>query len=344
MNCHQCGEIVTPSDNFCEGCGVDLVVKAAAPQLAKCQKCGAMPAQIDSDRYCSQCGFRQVEIQAEDAIELQPSPILAGVSDRGRRHERNEDAIALNSMLTQKNGQMNQLTDILVVCDGVSSSQHPELASLAAATAVLGYLENSLPPMTVPAQLMPGAMRTALQAVGKIPFDPDASEDPSSTTIVAAVVQANLATIAWLGDSRAYWLAEHQSQQLTEDDSWLREVVAAGEMTQTEAEQSPHAHAIVRWLGADVTEQDVQPSIITFKFPSAGYLLLCTDGLWNYVPNPTDLYNLIQQAQDTNPSIIARHLVRYANQQGGQDNITVGLLIVPDPQFPTEILDHGELI
>ena len=125
-------------------------------------------------------------------------------------------------------------------------------------------------------------------------------------------------------------MAETNSQQLTQDDSWVSEVVAAGEMTLEEAEMSPHAHAIVRWLGADISEEEAKPNICTFTIPGAGYLLLCTDGLWNYAPDPTYLYHLIQQAHHDSPIAIATHLIEYANQQGGQDNITVGILkLVP---------------
>jgi serine/threonine protein phosphatase PrpC len=69
-----------------------------------------------------------------EIIQLQPAPNLAGASDCGRRHHQNEDAIALQIIDTQ--------TSILVVCDGVSSSQQPELASQAAATACIQAIET----------------------------------------------------------------------------------------------------------------------------------------------------------------------------------------------------------
>ncbi len=320
MNCHQCGGTVTASDRFCEECGASLVIAAAAPKLNEhCHKCGSPPARIDAERYCLDCGSRQLAL-AHDPLELNLPPNLAGVSDRGRRHQRNEDAIALKSIAAH--------ATIIVVCDGVSSSQHPELASQAAATACVETIEIALQQASDPDAAIYQGIAAALAAVTKIPYDPELPTDPSSTTIVAALIQHNLATIGWVGDSRAYWLAADRSAQLTEDDSWVREAIAAGEISAAEAETSPHAHAITRWLGADASDDDTPPNLTRFTIPGAGYLLLCSDGLWNYAPAPSYLYHLIQQAAAPQPLEISRYLMRYANQQGGQDNITVGLLAI----------------
>jgi PPM family protein phosphatase len=317
MNCHQCGEIVTVNDRFCEECGTNLVEAPTAESIDNgCQKCGAASNQIDADRYCLQCGFRQVTI-SNDSIELQPAPNLAGASDRGRRHHQNEDAIALKFI--------DPDTYIIVVCDGVSSSQQPELASQSAATACIQAIETAIGQGKDSATSIDLGVEAALEAVAGIPIDPTADLDPSSTTIVTAIVRDNIATIGWLGDSRAYWLAADKSLQLTQDDSWMRDAIESGQFTPAEAEASPYAHAIVRWLGAD-TDDDGKPTIVTFPLPGKGYLLLCTDGLWNYAPDPAYLYHLIQQSPAPDSRSISHHLISYANQQGGQDNITVGIL------------------
>jgi PPM family protein phosphatase len=321
IKCDRCGEIVAVDDRFCEECGASLSAEVSPPILSdRCQKCGAPADRIDADRYCSECGARQL-LLSHEPLELQPAPNLAGVSDRGNRHERNEDAIALKFI--------DDRTAILVVCDGVSSSQHPELASQAAATACVEAIDRALHLQLAPNAAIERGIAAALTAVTKIPFDPDLPADPSSTTIVAALVRAKIATIGWLGDSRAYWIAPEKSLQLTEDDSWVREAIAAGRISPEAAETSPHAHAITRWLGADTIDDD-KPNLTTFTMPSAGYLLLCSDGLWNYAPSPSYLYHLIQQAADPDPLAISRYLMKYANHQGGQDNITVGVLGVRD--------------
>jgi PPM family protein phosphatase len=320
MNCHQCGGKIAVADRFCEECGVNLVTNPNPPSIDNgCQKCGASQSRIDADRYCIECGFRQVAI-SNDTIELQPVPNFAGASDRGRRHHQNEDAIAIKSIAPD--------TYIIVVCDGVSSSQHPELASQSATTACIQGIEFALQHQGAePTTAIEIGVEAALKAVANIPIDPTSEIDPSSTTIVTAIVQNQIATIGWLGDSRAYWLSPAKSVQLTQDDSWLRDAIESGNYTPAEAEDSPYAHAIVRWLGAD-TADDGKPTLTTFQIPNQGYLLLCTDGLWNYTPDPAYLHHLIQQAPAPESLDIVRHLISYANQQGGQDNITAAILSI----------------
>ncbi|WP_309739234.1 protein phosphatase 2C domain-containing protein [Chamaesiphon sp. OTE_20_metabat_361] len=321
MNCHQCGGNIDPDDRFCEECGVSLVPNPSSQAIANtCQKCGAPSTKIDAERYCIECGFRQVEL-AHDTIELQPAANLAGASDRGRRHHQNEDAIALKIIDPE--------TYILVVCDGVSSSQHPELASQAAVAACMQEIETALAHSDDPSTAIDLGVAAALQAVAKIPIDPTSNVDPSSTTIVTAIVRDKIVTIGWLGDSRAYWLAPEKSLQLTQDDSWMRDAIESGTYTPAEAEASPYAHAIVRWRGAD-TADDGKPNLITFNIPSPGYLLLCTDGLWNYAPDPAYLYHTLRRSPTLDSAAIVRHLISYANQQGGQDNITVGIFVTND--------------
>jgi PPM family protein phosphatase len=317
MNCHQCGATISIDDRFCEECGVSLIPNSSPESIADgCQKCGAPPSKIDAERYCSECGFRQIAI-VNDTTELQPAANLAGASDRGHRHHHNEDAIALKIVAPD--------TYIIVVCDGVSSSQQPELASQAAVAACMQAIELALQEHATPATAIEIGVAAALQAVSNIPIDPKSALDPSSTTIVTAIVCDNIATIGWLGDSRAYWLSPAKSLQLTQDDSWLRDAIESGKYTPAAAEASPYAHAIVRWLGAD-TADDGKPNLTTFNIPGTGYLLLCTDGLWNYAPDPSYLYHLMLQSPTSESLAIVRHLISYANQQGGQDNITVGIL------------------
>ncbi|AFY93842.1 PP2C family serine/threonine-protein phosphatase [Chamaesiphon minutus] len=320
MNCHQCGGTIALTDRFCEECGASLTTNPSLQSSDNgCQKCGAPPSKIDNDRYCIECGFRQVAI-SNDRIELDFAANFAGASDRGRRHHQNEDAIALKIL--------DPDTYIFVLCDGVSSSQHPELASRAAVTACIEAIAIALNgDRAQPDNAIEIGVQAALQAVSKIPIDPSSSIDPSSTTIVTAIVRDNIATIGWLGDSRAYWLVPEKSLQLTQDDSWMRDAIESGMYTAAEAEASPYAHAIVRWLGADTADDGV-PNLTTFAIPSNGYLLLCTDGLWNYAPDPAYLYHTLAQSPAPDPLSIVRHLVSYANQQGGQDNITVGILAI----------------
>ena len=156
--------------------------------------------------------------------------------------------------------------------------------------------------------------------------DPKADVDPPETTIVAAVVFRGVATIGWVGDSRAYWFGAQDARLLSHDHSWINEVVDAGEMTEEEAEKRREAHAITCCLGAhdpDDTEELSAPTVITFAMPSAGRLLLCTDGLWNYAAHVDALAEVLRGfPAEADMTKLCRGLVDHAISQGGHDNVT----------------------
>lgn len=320
MQCPKCKASVQIGDRFCEECGAPLTTPRLSPIISQgCSKCGAQAEAIDAEGYCSYCGFRN-DIQNSDRIEINLQPHLGGVSDRGLKHRSNEDYLTC-AEIREKNAF------ILVVCDGVSSSQSPELAAKAAAEgacqALMATVEREKTPCSHSWQEgMKQAIASAQMAVCAVPYRD--VEDPPSTTIIAAVVQNGIATIGWLGDSRAYWISSQGAKLLTQDDSWLNDMIASGEMTEQEAINSAKAHVITRWLGADV-EKDPEPSLITFEIPGSGYLLLCTDGFWNYAPEAEQIAQLLEPSAGKESVVIARNLVEFALSQGGRDNITVSL-------------------
>ncbi len=134
ITCPSCGRAVGPQDNFCEACRAELapaVVSGEVPgAVATCPECQS--AHITPDGYCESCGHKVPS--SRDHTELDLS-MLAGVTDRGLRHHRNEDAMAL-ATAELANGP----AAVVVVCDGVSSSQRPDEASLAAAQAAVRVL------------------------------------------------------------------------------------------------------------------------------------------------------------------------------------------------------------
>jgi serine/threonine protein phosphatase PrpC len=147
--------------------------------------------------------------------------------------------------------------------------------------------------------------------------------------------------VCWLGDSRAYWLAGGSgAARLSTDDSLAEEMIAEGTLAEAEAMASPQAHVITRWLGADLA--DPQPHVVRFEPPGPGVVLVCSDGLWNYQPEPAGLAELALPAAHTDPLSTAAALVKFALDAGGIDNITVVLAPFPlmlsdsePPQPPT---------
>jgi serine/threonine protein phosphatase PrpC len=281
----------------------------------QCNNCEALLP--EEDVFCEECGVRlepePVPPRPEGAREeLILSAECAAITDVGCKRSRNEDRFAVRHA---SEGWA------LVVCDGVSSSEDSQRASAIAAEQTAERL--SLYTGTKTGQIMREAIADAARAVAQLPKPAPDTEDPASTTLVAAFVQDRQVTIGWLGDSRAYWFgAEGGARQLTSDHSWLNEVVASGKMTADEAGHSPTAHAITKWIGADSGE--MEPGVVEFYVEEAGTLLLCTDGLWNYAPESVRIRDLLKHDGDAITE--ARKLVDFALASGGHDNVTVAIL------------------
>jgi serine/threonine protein phosphatase PrpC len=255
----------------------------------------------------------------------------AGVSDRGLRHHRNEDAMALASEVTPDGPVV-----VAVVCDGVSSSPRPDEASYVAAQAALPVLLAAVREGRDLIQASRAAVTAGRESVAQL-HEP--SRDTSATTFVSAVAAPGLVTLCWLGDSRAYWLTqpESESRQLTRDDSVAEGMVEAGLATEAAAMASPHAHVLTRWLGGDAAlDRDPKraPHVERYSPPGAGILLLCSDGLWNYLPEAGDLAELALPKALNDPLSAAVDMVQFAVEAGGADNITAILIPYANPGEP----------
>ena len=383
--CPTCQAAVGDSELFCEACGAALtptVVAAEAQPIEEathepaqpddltgtastCQSCGG---KVSSDGYCDTCGARAPT--RRDHFSENPAPWAAAVSDRGIRHTRNEDAVALAADAEPGSRA------VLVVCDGVSNSLDSDVASLAAARAARAVLASSrsrgmgtetsqvaaviarieaatnaandavlevsrrAKSIAAVGSSMVGSAAMNKPTVGASPttgVGPTVSDsqttgsptvtNPASCTFVAAVVEQNLVVVGSVGDSRAYWLPDSGSARaLTVDDSFAQEQIAAG-VARLEAETGPQSHAITRWLGVDAP--DHTPTTASMTITEPGWLLVCSDGLWNYCSPAPDLAALVRTASGSpsaaEPLALASALVDWANAQGGQDNITVAL-------------------
>jgi serine/threonine protein phosphatase PrpC len=324
--CPSCGEPVGVTDSFCESCGTELapaVVSTSSPGYTpECPVCSVDPSvppgAISPEGYCESCG-RKVP-SGRDHAELDLG-FLAGVTDRGLRHTRNEDAMALATAATP----IGQVA-IAVVCDGVSSSPRPDEASLAATQAAVRVLLTSARRGDDPAESSLTAVRSAHKALTTLSSPGQAP----SATYVSAVVSPEAVTVCWLGDSRAYWLPsgpDGTAARLTIDDSVAEQLVARGALGEAEAMASPQAHVITSWLGADLSEPE--PHLSRFEPVGRGVVLVCSDGLWNYRSEAAGLAELALPAALSDPLGTAASLVKFALDAGGVDNITVVLIPFP---------------
>jgi serine/threonine protein phosphatase PrpC len=353
LRCPSCGALVGAHDAFCENCRHPLSPQAEAPvaevsnaaapiELSRsllvsdreddedtvpitrpCSNCGGT---VGADGYCEICGMKA--LSERDHYTEQPAPWVAACCDKGVRHHRNEDATAIGA------DPQPGSRAVLVVCDGVSTSSDSDVASLAGARAARDLLVASRPAgLGTPASLTAAMAQAIKQAattaneavVANTAVD---SENAASCTFAAAVLEGDQIYFGNVGDSRTYWIPDPDSEetpvQLSVDDSVAQARITMG-VPRDEAENGPQAHAITKWLGRD--SPDFAPSTGTRTVGAPGWLLVCSDGLWNYVSEAADLQSLIAELgiADPDPLPLAVSLVKWANEQGGKDNIGVAL-------------------
>lgn len=327
--CRRCAFPVPGGDRFCPACGTDLrlvrggttAAVATDTGVRTCGHCGgrgqagpSMPGRGPGVQWCTDCAARLGEAADRVQVDLD---LLAAVSDRGLVHRRNEDAVALGRIVAGGSRGVRAA----VVCDGVSSTIHPEEAARAAADSALDVL------LCEPDELPPGPdlrMRAAVATAAGAVADLGGGAGGPSCTLVATRVEDGEITIGWVGDSRAYWLpATGPGMPLTTDHSWAAEMVGLGLLDAESAALDRRAHAITRWLGP---QDHPAPDITTVRPETPGVLLLCSDGLWNYLPEPADLADVLRPAGSA--SAAADALTGAALDAGGRDNISVVVLPV----------------
>lgn len=238
-----------------------------------------------------------------------------GDTDPGKKRANNEDAFLADDGL-----------GLFAVADGIGGHQAGEVASGIAVETLRGAVPDMLgsgdrtPPVEFPegADPIPGALRSVvslanrriLAAVAQTP-----AFAGMGTTLTALLFTRARATIAHIGDSRAYRLRAGTLRQLTEDHSLVAEQVKAGTLTPEDARTSAYRHVITRALGLaeesmpDLQVHDVEPDDV---------YMLCTDGLTEMVVNDVIRKVLAMPSPET----AVRMLIDAANKAGGVDNIT----------------------
>jgi PPM family protein phosphatase len=327
--CPSCGELVGAKDRFCERCGANLLVTrtpkggpVTRPGGAPCAGCGG--TNVGADGFCEDCGRAQPT--ERDRMEHDLGPV-AGVSDKGRRRARNEDSMAFGVAAG------DTPTVVGVVCDGVATSDRADNASQQAVDVALEVLLDAALEGKDAEDATRAAVARAIEVVTGL-ADPTVPGTAPSCTFVSAVVTATEVTVGWVGDSRAYWLAETGARGLTVDDTVAAELVAEG-MSEDEAMTVHQAHALSKWIGADAGEIDART--VSFTPDGPGLVLLCSDGLWNYLPDAQVLIEALPAAPtEVELPFAASELTRVALQFGGHDNITT--VLVP---FPPKTVGGG---
>jgi len=142
------------------------------------------------------------------------------------------------------------------------------------------------------------------------------------TTLEAVAIIGNQAIYAHIGDSRIGLIRGEEYHQLTSDHSLVNELLKAGQLTPEEAASHPQKNIITQSIGQ---KDEIQPDFGMITLESGDYLLLNSDGLTNMISG-SEIYDIV--TSDISLADKAATLIRFANNAGGLDNITVALIAV----------------
>lgn len=238
-----------------------------------------------------------------------------GVTDKGRVRSTNEDAFAIDLDL-----------GLCIVADGMGGHKAGEVASQLAVKVAVDWMRRTGPDEW-PYGLDPecsrtgNLLKTAIHAANRAVFDLAGSNvdyEGMGTTIVAVVVRGALLSVAHAGDSRLYLSGPEGFRQLTEDDSWMTQVLARDPGADPEAlRHHPMRHALTNVVGA---RSEMTVTLREHALTDAAQLLLTTDGVHGAL-DAVRLEDLLREGGDG--LSIASRLVEAALAAGSRDNCTV---------------------
>lgn len=234
---------------------------------------------------------------------------IYGSTDKGKLRHSNQDAFSF--------GKFDDGTVWVVVCDGMGGANGGNVASRMAVDNLSASLKSGYR-LNMSEMSYKNLLSSAVNAANVRVFDKareDAGLAGMGTTVVAVLISDNTAYIAHAGDSRAYLFSNGQLTQLTRDHSIVQRMVEEGRISWEEARVHPRKNVITRALGV---EESVEVEFTVSDLPHGASLLVCTDGLTNYV-TPEELMKILSLQDREN---VALNLIEAANSNGGGDNIT----------------------
>ena len=235
---------------------------------------------------------------------------IVAKTDKGLVRSSNQDAYAV--------GELPGEVAWAVVCDGMGGEAGGNIASALAVKVISEKITSAYNEKMRDASIK-NLLDSAICAANIEVYDMAYSRPDlqgMGTTVVAVIVRDKTAFIAHAGDSRAYIVNGDIIQQITTDHSLVQNLVDRGEITAEQAQHHPKKNLITRAVGV---EKRIDIDFSEIDLNDNETLILCTDGLSNYVSNN----EMIDDIKDGQYYAFADRLVKRANKNGGGDNITV---------------------
>jgi len=240
--------------------------------------------------------------RVNDDLELS----WAGVTDRGRRRENNQDSFLAKYPL-------------FIVADGMGGHAGGEIASQATVDRLSDMVDSG--------QIDDERIVAALQlAVDDIHRHPETTDEGTGTTLTGVYLDRGDDGWRWIalniGDSRVYLERDGRLIQVTTDHSVVQELIASGKISPEEADAHPYSNVITRAVGAN---ELVSPDYVAVDVVDGDRFIICSDGLTKELTDYGILHFLRENAD---PAEAVNAMVDAALENGGRDNVTLIVLNV----------------
>ena len=231
------------------------------------------------------------------------------MTDRGRRRPTNEDSLRACEDLS-----------FFMLADGVGGNRSGEIASQSALDALEKFVRHNPPEWLGSRDEVFRYFRAAVNYVNQFIIKLSEAKPQyagMATTLTFAYIRDDEMYVANVGDSRVYLAHGDMIQQITDDHTYVNDLVKMGAITKEEAHLHARKNVITRAIGANANNE---PDCFSVPVERDDRILLCSDGLYDEVDDDTILSTLVRS---DNMKACASELVLMANQNGGNDNISV---------------------
>lgn len=234
---------------------------------------------------------------------------ILGKSDIGKAREMNQDSFYVSSE--------NDEIKLFILADGMGGYKGGEIASKLAVVSAKNFIINNFPKIIKEKEEILKLISDAIEYANFVVFE-KSKESPEisdmGTTLDICLIYNNKVFIGHIGDSRVYRIRKNVIRKLTNDHSYVAQLVKEGKITKEEAYNHPRKNMLLKAIGCSSL---VEPDVMYKGFIKDDILLMCSDGLTNMLKDE-EIYQILLE----NPEKPVEVLIKRANQNGGSDNIT----------------------
>lgn len=238
---------------------------------------------------------------------------IAADSHSGFIRSSNEDSYAY--YVNQENGQT-----LMAVADGIGGHENGDIASYLTMKMLISSWREFQCRGELESEAVREFLRNELEEINSAIYQINAEYNvayPMGTTVAAAAVLQDSIVTAHAGDSRVYRLREKKLKRLTEDHSFVAELIRSGAITEEDALTHPYAHVISKSIGPVPA---LEPEINVYDYQTGDKVLVCTDGLMLHLSDD-EIRSILITA--SNPAAATKKMLNTTLRKGGGDNVTI---------------------